>query len=124
MAAYQDAQSRIPKVVEPLEFEDGQAWLVKTDILREIMYFSYEKGSLANIYPLPASEVREIIMMNRNGRKPESLKFEPEPSGPQFVSAVGDDATTRFDKQPRKKNNRSRGGKNGRRGGRPKGDKN
>ena len=69
-------------------------------------------------------EVREIIMMNRNGRKPESLKFEPEPTGPQFVSAVGDDAITRFDKQPRKKKNRSRGGKNGRRGSRPQGDKN
>ena len=121
---YLDAQSRIPKVSEPLEFQDGPAWLVKTDILRETMYFSYEKGSLSNLYALSADEVREIIMMNRNGRKPESLKFEPEPSGPQFVSAVGDDAITRFDKQPRKKKNRSRGGKNGRRGGRPQGDKN
>ena len=110
VAAYQDAQSRIPKVVEPLEFEDGQAWLVKTDILREIMYFSYEKGSLANIYPLPASEVREIIMMNRNGVRPESLKGEPEITMPEFVTAVGDDSISRFDEK-RRKGRRNKGGK-------------
>ena len=109
VAAYQDAQSRIPRVVEPLEFEDGQAWLVKTDILREVMYFSYEKGSLTDIYPLPASEVREIIMMNRNGRKPESLKGEPEIIAPEFVTAVGDDSISRFDEK-RKKGRRNRGG--------------
>ncbi len=106
---YLDAQSRIPKVAEPLEFQDGLAYLVKTDILQEIMYFSYEKGSLANLFPLDASDVREIIMMNRNGQKPESLKSEPEPMGPQFISAVGDDSITRFDK-PKKSRNKSRNG--------------
>ncbi len=120
---YLDAQSRIPKVSEPLQFQDGPAWLAKTDILKETLYFTYEKGSLSNLYPLSADEVREIIMMNRNGRKPDSLKFEPEPAAPEFVSAVGDDSITRFDKQPRKKKNRSRGGRNGRRGGRPQGGK-
>ena len=107
VANYLDAQSRIPKVTEPLEFEDGPAYLVKTDILQEIMYFSYDKGSLSNLYALTAVEVREIIMMNRNGEKPESLKYEPEPIGPQFISAVGDDSITRFDK-PKKNKNKNR----------------
>ena len=108
MANYLDAQSRIPKVSEPLEFEDGLAYLAKTDILQEIMYFTYEKGSLSNLYPVAASEVAQIIMMNRNGQKPESLRTEPEPTGPQFVSAVGDDSITRFDK-PKKGKNKNRG---------------
>ena len=107
VANYLDAQTRIPKVVEPLEFEDGPAYLVKTDILQETMYFSYEKGSLTNLYPLHATEVREIIMMNRNGEKPESLKMDVTPEGPQFISAVGDDSITRFDK-PKKSKNRGR----------------
>jgi len=111
VANYMDAQSRIPKVTEPLDFEDGQAYLVKTDILRGIMYFSYEKGSLVNMYPLDVSEVREIIMMNRNGERPESLKSEPEPIGPQFISAVGDDSITRFDK-PKKGKSKNRGRNN------------
>ncbi len=111
VATYMDAQSRIPKVSEPLEFEDGLAYLRKTDILREVMYFSYEKGSDAVLYPLDASEVREIIKMNRNGIKPESLRTEPEPAIPEFVTAVGDDSITRFD-TPKKKRNRSSKGKN------------
>ena len=115
-ACYLDAQSRIPKLTQPLEFEDGLAYLVKTDILREILYFSYDKGSLANIYPLAAEEVAEIIEMNRNGVKPESLKSEPEVQSPEFVSAVGDDSITRFDESRRKKKGgRSRNGRQDRR---------
>ena len=113
VATYMDAQARLPKVSEPLDFEDGLAYLVKTDILRGIMYFSYEKGSLANIYPLDASEVREIIKMNRNGIRPESLKTEPEPEMPEFITAVGDDSITRFDTPKRKKNRNGRGGGKG-----------
>ncbi|MDD7082650.1 MAG: regulatory iron-sulfur-containing complex subunit RicT [Bacteroidales bacterium] len=113
VATYMDAQARLPKVSEPLDFEDGLAYLVKTDILRGIMYFSYEKGSLANIYPLDASEVREIIKMNRNGVRPESLKTEPEPEIPEFITAVGDDSITRFDTPKRKKNRNGRGGGKG-----------
>ena len=128
VATYMDAQSRIPKVSGPLEFEDGLAYLRKTDILRELMYFSYDKGSDANIYPLDAAEVMEIIKMNRNGVKPESLRSEPAPAAPEFVTAVGDDSITRFD-TPKRKKSRSRKGGNGSRQGqgdrrqRPKGNR-
>ena len=112
-AAYMDAQSRIPKVHNPLEFEDGLAYLMKTDILREIMYFSYDPQSLANLYPLYAEDVWDIIRMNRNGERPTSLKDDSEPVAPEFVTAVGDDAINRFDearKRKRKKKSRSGGG--------------
>ena len=102
-AVYMDAQSRIPKVYEPLEFEDGLAYLMKTDILREIMYFSYDKSSLANLYPLYAEDVWEIIKMNRRGEKPESLKVDEVPAAPEFVTAVGDDAINRFDEARKRK---------------------
>lgn len=103
VATYLDAQSRIPKLREPLEFEDGPAYLVKTDILQEMMYFSYDKNSQANLYPLDAQQVKEIMEMNRNGEKPASLKEEPEPANPEFRSAVGDDSITRFDNSSRRK---------------------
>ncbi len=118
VANYLDAQSRIPKVHGPLEFEDGLAYLRKTDILREIMYFSYDRNSDADLYALDASEVKRIIEMNRAGERPESLRSEPEPSIPEFVTAVGDDSITRFD-APRRK--RSRGKKRSRSGGRRQG---
>ena len=109
LAAYTDAQARLPRVSEPLEFEDGQAFLVKTDILAQRLYFSYEKGSLVNLYALSADEVREIQEMNRRGEKPQSLKQDVV-SVPEFVTAVGDDAINRFD--PEKKKKRRKGGKN------------
>ena len=113
-AAYMDAQTRIPKVTNPLEFEDGLAYLMKTDILKEVMYFSYDSTSLANLYPLEASEVREIIKMNRNGIRPESLKNDIEPHVPEFVTAVGDDSITRFDEaRKRKKKKKNRNGNKG-----------
>jgi len=114
VATYLDAQTRLPKVVEPLEFEDGQAWLVKTDILQEKMYFSYEKGSLADIYPLPAAEVAEIQKMNRVGRKPSSLKADLEPEMPEFISAVGDDSISRFDNVGKKRKKHNGNGGRGR----------
>ena len=119
-AAYQDAQTRIPKLNGPLEFMDGAAYLMKTDILRETMYFSYEQGSFANLYPLPASRVKEIIRMNRNGEKPESLKPDTVPAAPEFVSAVGDDSITRFDDTRKKKRNNQKRNRNRQRNNRGK----
>jgi len=112
-AAYMDAQSRIPKVHNPLEFEDGLAYLMKTDILREIMYFSYDPQSLANLYPLYAEDVRDIIRMNRNGERPASLKSDDIPSSPEFVTAVGDDSISRFDEARKKKKKKKSRGSNG-----------
>ena len=102
-AVYMDAQSRIPKVYEPLEFEDGLAYLMKTDILSETMYFSYDQSSLANLYPIYAEDVWEIIKMNRRGEKPASLKNDDVPAAPEFVTAVGDDAINRFDEARKRK---------------------
>lgn len=112
VATYLDAQSRIPRVSEPLEFEDGLAYLRKTDILRELMYFSYDKTSDADLYALDASEVREIIKMNRNGVKPESLRVEPEPAAPEFITSVGDESISRFDAPKRKKSHGHKHNKN------------
>jgi cell fate regulator YaaT (PSP1 superfamily) len=113
VAAYLDAHSRIPKVVEPLELEDGQAWLVKTDILAETLYFSYEKGSLAQMFPLSAAEVKEIQDMNRRGERPSTLRQE-EVIAPEFITGT-DDAINRFDpeKKKRRRKNKGRGRKQG-----------
>ena len=67
------------------------------------MYFSYDKSSDANLYPLTAEEVRRVQKMNREGIKPDSLRPDMTPAAPEFVSAVGDDSISRFDKPKRPK---------------------
>ena len=112
-SVYIDAQKNIPNLHGPLELEDGQAYLMKTDILGGMMYFSYDKSSMAKLFALPAAKVREILSENKKGVHPVSLDIQTrEPSAEtDFVSAVGDDSISRFD--DRKK----RGGGRHRRGG-------
>ena len=108
-AAYIDAQTRIPKVNEPLQLEDGEAFLLKTDILKGEMWFSYDAHSMANMVPLMANQVREIIEMNKKGRKAPSLLNRTEKDkSTEFLSAAGEESISRFDeaKHAPKKNHR------------------
>lgn len=111
-STYIDAQSKMPRVSEPLQLEDGEAFLLKTDILRGIMWFSYDAHSMANMVPLKAPQVREIIELNKRGKKAPSLLESSAPEkSPEFFSAVGEDSISRFDdlRNNRRKGNRSRG---------------
>jgi cell fate regulator YaaT (PSP1 superfamily) len=96
-ATYIDAQTSMPYVREPLDTEDGPAYLVKTDTLKGIMWFSYEQNSMTNMFPVDAFRVKEILRMNARGVKCESLMPDVEAKSPEFVTAVGDDSISRFD---------------------------
>lgn len=106
-AVYSEAQSKMPHVVAPLELEDGDAYLVKTNILKDTMWFSYEKGNMTNIFPLDSREVKNIIHMNRKGIKAPSIKENSTSEKVnEFVTAVGDENIDRFDKEKRGKGNK------------------
>ena len=123
-STYIDAQKQLPEVRGPIELEDGPAWLMKTDILRGILYFSYEQGSLANLFPLSAAQVREILAENRRGNKPVSLQNSgPGVKQTEFISAVGDDSISRFDEQKKRKGGRKRNGNRQRRGNNKNGER-
>ena len=104
--AYMDAQQRMPRVTEPLQLEDGEAFLMKTDILGRKMWFSYDKSNFSNLYSLSSREVKEIIRMNREGKKGRSLMAEQQVNAaePEFKSAVGEESITRFDKTGKRSN--------------------
>ncbi len=105
-AVYMDAQSKVPYVNAPLELKDGQAFLVKTDILKGIMWFSYEQGNLSNMIPLYTEDVKNIISQNRKGIKPNTiLKEQGDERTNEFITSVGDDNIDRFD--DRQKQNKS-----------------
>ena len=104
--AYMDAQQRMPRVTEPLQLEDGEAFLMKTDILGRKMWFSYDKSNFSNLYSLSSREVREIIHLNREGKKGRSLMAEQQVNAaePEFKRAVGEESITRFVKPGKRSN--------------------
>lgn len=106
---YVDAHNNTPVINAPLEFQDGPAWLVKTDILKGIMWFSYEEGNMSKMMPLTTEEVRRIKAANHKGIKPATLlKEDGKEESMDFVSSIGDDSIDRFDKKGRKKKRKKR----------------
>ena len=109
-SVYVDAQSRMPRVTEPLQFEDGEAFLMKTDILKGMLWFSYDPKSMSNMVALQSQQVKDIIALNRKGIKAKScMKDNFAEKTPEFMSAVGEESISRFDNDKKKK--KSRGGK-------------
>jgi hypothetical protein len=99
-----DAQSRLPKVTEPLHLEDGDAYLMKTDILKGVMWFSYDPHSMSNLVCLTSKEVKDIIYTNKKGGKAHSiLEGAKQERTPEFLSAVGEESISRFDSDKKKK---------------------
>jgi cell fate regulator YaaT (PSP1 superfamily) len=108
--AYIDARKSMPRVNEPLRAEDGDYYLISSDILRRTMSFNTQQGASAGNVTLPVAKVREIIDMNRKGKKPESLLgmevYKPKEEEPSFVDAAGEESITRFDSSRKKSKNR------------------
>jgi cell fate regulator YaaT (PSP1 superfamily) len=64
---YVESREDLPKVLLELETDRGIAYHHKTDILKRIMYYSYEKESMDNLIPVPVDRVKEIIGQNKRG---------------------------------------------------------
>ncbi len=106
---YADARRSMPRLREPLQAIDGEYFLVKSDILAHTMTFSTSKESMSNLVTIPVSRVREILAINRNGGKVDSIlgeEFKPQVEEPTYRTE--EDSITRFDKaKKRKKKNRN-----------------
>ena len=107
---YADARRSMPRLREPLQAIDGEYFLVKSDILAHTMTFSTSKDSMSNLVTIPVSRVREILAINRNGGKVDSIlgeEFEPEVEEPTYRTE--EDSITRFDKAKKRKKKKNRG---------------
>ena len=114
---YADARRSMPRLREPLQAIDGEYFLVKSDILAHTMTFSTSKDSMSNLVTIPVSRVREILAVNRNGGKVDSIlgeDFEPQVEEPTYRTE--EDSITRFDKAKKRKK-KSRNNRNNNQGG-------
>ncbi len=122
---YADARRSMPRLREPLQAIDGEYFLVKSDILAHTMTFSTSKESMSNLVTIPVSRVREILAVNRNGGKVESIlgeDYEPQVEEPTYRTE--EDSITRFDKAKKRKKKKNRGARpQEEQGNEPKGEK-
>ena len=105
-AVYVDAQKGFPEVKNPLETLEGTAYWQKTDVLKALMWFSFDPHAPVNLTAVPVERVKEIIELNRQGKKPDNLLDEDSISSvaatTDFISSAGEDSITRFDRNIKK----------------------
>ncbi len=107
---YIDAQKQMPHIHGPLDTVNGPLFHMKTDVLKKLMWFSYDKDSPANFIVLSTDRVRELIRLNKKNIKIENIEAiteNTEKPASDFKSAVGEDSITRFDDKKKKKRSRN-----------------
>lgn len=126
LETYMDALKGIPNT-DAVETEKGKARLLKTDIFKKTMWFGYTGEN--TWHPVEASRVKEIIALNKEGKKPVTL-YEDEFGMEQAEIQTLNSDLERLDKKFKdkgkgkgKSNNRNKKRRNKRRGpdNRPKG---
>ena len=107
---YLDALKDFPSQETRLFTEKGLAFCQKTDIFKQMLWFSY-KDEPANWHVLSKDQVNEIIEKNKKKEKVVSLEAYAVDNLVEervvFENVVGQDSLTRFDR-PKGKSNRSR----------------
>ena len=102
--SYLDAIKDFPNTEIPLETQNGRAFHMKTDIFKRTIWYAHENDRSIFV-PLPVERVKEIVAMNKEGKKPEELRgaqvIVPKIKEPDFQNVVGQDSISRFDKNKR-----------------------
>lgn len=71
---YMEAVQAFPKKADRIQTEAGMATLVKTDIFKQLMFYSYVEGrNRGKLYALKVDQVKEIQQLNKKGEKPMDL---------------------------------------------------
>jgi len=106
--SYLDALKGFPKTDTWLQTNKGVAVFQKMDIFKGLFWYAYKDNPIHWV-TLKVDQVNEIIEINKQNKKVESLemyafeiKFEKE-ENISFTDVVGQDSLTRFDKAKQKK---------------------
>ena len=101
---YLEASKKLPAKDVQLQTLDNDYYLFKTDILTGMCTYSTDKNLAANLATIPAERAKEIIEMNKMGKKPLSLEDDNTKNAPEKpVDLLADTDVSRFDKKKKKK---------------------
>ncbi|MBQ9363544.1 MAG: hypothetical protein IJT97_09040 [Bacteroidaceae bacterium] len=109
---YVESLKRLPSREIVLHTQDGEYYFFKADILNHLITYSTDKHVLAGEKTITARRAFDIINMNREGHKPQSLLEDGEEPVSDSPDLLTQDNIDRFDK---KRGSRRREGR-GRRG--------
>ena len=73
---YMEARKEFPEELLFLEMAKGIAKPLKTDYLKKEIWFTFDGDALLGAFVLSLKEVKEIIQLNKRGKKPEITKKE------------------------------------------------
>ena len=111
---YVEAIRQLPPKDVHLETKDATYYYFKADALKREIIYSTERNAPVNTVTLTAAQAFEVIALNKNGVKPDSLKPD-EQNGRNGASPFGDllnqDAINRFDNKKKKKKKKKSGDK-------------
>lgn len=112
--AYVDASKDFPSKEIPLETLDNVYYHFKTDVFKGIISYSTSQTFGANIVNISVDRAKEVMSMNKNGKKPLTLDVkEGNAVATDYENVVGQDDLTRFDSNKKRKGNNRPQRKNG-----------
>jgi len=106
LAGYEDARSHFPDTSTNLKTKQGEAYHLKTDVYRGIMWYASGEGGGHALIPVPAERVSEIQAMNRQGTVPDELIeiiIPDRPENLEYTNGAGQGSLTRFEREKSKK---------------------
>ncbi|MDE6795940.1 MAG: hypothetical protein K2J63_11635, partial [Muribaculaceae bacterium] len=107
---YAEAHKQFPAKDVVLETKDGLYYYFKPDILSRKVTYSTDKNIPANLVTIDVRRAFEIIALNKQGIKVDSLDNEDEEERPsEYGDIIGQDSLTRFDKNKKKKKKKKKG---------------
>ena len=106
LVGYEDARKNFPDSAINLKTRQGEAYHLKTDVYRGIMWYSTSREGGQALIPVPVERVSEIQAMNRQGKEPDELINVPIVERPvtlEYTNGAGQGSLTRFEKENSKK---------------------
>ena len=109
---YVEAIRQLPAKDIHLETKDATYYYFKADALKREIIYSTERNAPVNTVTLTAAQAFEIIALNKNGVKPDSLKPDgDERKASPFGDLLSQDSISRFDNKKKKKKKKKSGDK-------------
>jgi len=116
LTGYEDARKHFPDTSINLKTRQGEAYHLKTDVYRGIMWYSNAESGGQALVPVPAERVSEIQAMNRNGKMPDELielNIPDRTDKLEYTNGAGQGSLTRFEREKsRKKKKKHRSQRN------------